>query len=100
MPISDRKYKRMTLANVNVAPLQRGVYALYAKRDLVFLGHAAGKGDTLRSRLRAHLTAAADGATHYKRETAPKPKARLKELLDEFVAEHGHPPAQNAQKKA
>ncbi len=99
MPIDDRKFKRLTLANVDVAPLKRGVYALYAKRELMFLGHAAGKGDTLRSRLRAHLSGATNGLTHYKRETAMQPKARLKALLEEYVAANGHPPAQNAAKK-
>lgn len=99
MPIDDRKFKRLTLANVDVAPLKRGVYALYAKRELVYLGHAVGKGDTLRSRLRTHLAAAAHGLTHYKRETSMQPKARLKALLDEYVAANGHPPAQNAAKK-
>lgn len=100
MPITDRKFKRLTLANVNLAPLQRGVYALYEKTDLVFLGHAVGRGDTLRSRLRSHLTAAAGSRTRYKRETSMKPKARLKVLLDEYVAENGHLPAHNAPKKA
>ncbi len=99
MPIDDPKFKRFTPANVDVAPLKRGVYALYAKRELVFLGHAAGNGDTLRSRLRAHLSGAATGFTHYKREPSQQPKARLRALLDEYIASNGRPPPENAAKR-
>jgi hypothetical protein len=96
MPISDRSFKRLTLENVNRAPRKRGVYALYVERTLVFLGHAGGAADTIRSRLRAHLRAKPAAGTRYKREPAPKPQERLQTLLREYVARHGSLPARNA----
>ncbi len=96
MPIADPKFKRLTPKNVDRAPLKRGVYALYADRTLVFLGQALGGGDTIRSRLRDHLSSKPQPATRYKREPSPTPKARLKKLLQEHVAAHGSLPTQNA----
>ena len=95
MPIADRSFKRLTVENVNKAPRKRGVYALYAEKTLVFLGHAAGKKDTIRSRLRAHLGATPQTATRYKRELTATPEVRLKGLLKEYVATHGKLPARN-----
>jgi hypothetical protein len=96
MPIDDRAFKKLTLENVNRAPRKRGVYALYVEKAMVFLGHATGKTDTIRSRLRGHLRTKVAAGTRYKRELAPNPRERLKVLLEEYVKAHGRPPAQNA----
>src|SRR5512143_3988420 len=96
MPIADRKFKRFTLENVNRSPRKKGVYALYAKSTLVYLGQAAGHGDTIRSRLCDHFAAGDRSVTRYKREPAVKPQVRLKKLLEEHVASFGHLPARNA----
>ncbi|HVG94000.1 MAG TPA: hypothetical protein VND21_06100 [Planctomycetota bacterium] len=100
MAIDDRKFKRLTLENVNRAPRKQGVYALYAHQTLVFLGLASGRAETIRSRLRAHLDGLAQGVTRYKREPSTVPQARLKELLAEHVAAHGALPVQNRGPKA
>jgi hypothetical protein len=96
MPIADRTFKRLTLQNVNRSPKKRGVYALYEDKTLVFLGHAAGHADTIRSRLRAHLRGKPKSLTRYKREPSKTPEARLKALLKEYLSAHGRPPTLNA----
>ena len=98
MPITDRAFKRLTEANVGKAPQKRGVYALYEEKDLVFLGSAAGKADTIRSRLRAHLASSPGAAMRYKREPHASPAARLKSLLGEYRKSHGKLPALNAKR--
>jgi hypothetical protein len=100
MAIDDRKFKRLTIENVNRAPRKRGVYALYAESELVFLGLAAGQSETIRSRLRQHLTTPTEGVTRYKREPSRVPESRLKELLAEHRARHGNLPSHNRARKA
>jgi hypothetical protein len=95
MAIDDRKFKRLKVENVDKAPRKPGVYALYDDKALIYLGRAAGKTDTLRSRLRTHLGAQPDGATRYKRELSEEPDARLKALLKEYTVAHGKPPRGN-----
>jgi hypothetical protein len=95
MPIDDATFKRLTVENVERSPRKRGVYALYANRKLLFLGQAGGEADTIRSRLRGHLTAANADVTRYKREASTSPAVRLKELLDEYLGRHGRLPALN-----
>jgi hypothetical protein len=97
MPIDDSSYKRLNAKNVNRSPKKRGVYALYAEGRLVFLGQAAGKEDTIRSRLRVHLGKGGAKETRYKREATRSPAARLRELLDEYVRAHGRLPSLNAE---
>jgi hypothetical protein len=96
LPIVEQGFKRLTLENVNRAPKKRGVYALYEEKTLVFLGIAEGRKDTIRSRLRAHLSADKGGTLRYKRETTAAPAARLKSLLVEYRKENGRLPARNA----
>jgi hypothetical protein len=95
MAIEDPKYKRLKVENVDKAPRRRGVYALYDDKALIYLGRAAGKSDTLRSRLRSHLDASPAGATRYKRELSAEPDARLKVLLKEYTAANGRAPRGN-----
>lgn len=99
MAILDSKFKRLNAPNVDKAPRKAGVYALYAGSTLVFLGQAAGRTDTIRSRLRAHLGVAAMGATRYKREVCEDPGSRCAELIAEHVAAHGGLPAGNARRR-
>jgi hypothetical protein len=95
MAISDERFRRLNLRNVQRAPRKRGVYALYADRVLLYLGMAGGGEDTIRSRLRTHLGGQAHGATRYKREPSPEPQVRLQVLLDEYASRYGCLPAQN-----
>ena len=96
LSISDEKFKRLKIENIDRAPRKPGVYALYEDRTLIFLGKASGKADTIRSRLRSHLGALPQGATRYKRELASDPEARLASLLAEYTAANGGPPRGNS----
>ena len=91
MPIDSRSYD-FTKKNVDLAPEEHGVYALYDRGELIYYGRAAGENVTIRSRLQDHLSGS-DGkrtksATHYAREVTGNPEAREKQLLEEYQAAH------------
>ena len=96
MTINDRRLRRLTLENVNRAPRKRGVYALYADGEPVYIGLAVGGTDTIRRRLRIHLRKNPKDVSAYRREPSATPEARHKALLAEHVAAHGAPPLRNA----
>jgi hypothetical protein len=106
MPITGGKYA-FTESNVNKAPAEHGVYALYDNTPLVtdfsgpfpsmrrhrgeltiYIGRASGDGVTIRSRLKSHYRGdeglCTVAATHYRREVTSDPIARESELLDEY----------------
>jgi hypothetical protein len=97
MTIADQNFRRFTLENVRRAPRKGGVYALYAKRTMLFLGVATGGGDTIRRRLKAHLAKGVGGATVYKREPSDSPAERMDVILAEHIAAHGAPPRVDAE---
>ncbi len=87
MPISDDRYS-FTAENLDKAPNEAGVYALYDGDSLIYIGRAQGGSVTIRSRLKDHK-AGRDGpctkaATSYKREVTSQSVSREKELLDEY----------------
>jgi hypothetical protein len=98
MPISGDRYA-FTEKNVNNAPDEHGVYALYDGDILIYYGRASGDGVTICSRLQSHFRGdegpCTQGATHYRREMTESPKHREKELLDEFAARFGRLPRCN-----
>jgi len=98
MPISGDKYGFIE-KNVNKAPDEHGVYALYDDETLIYYGRAAGEDVTIRSRLQSHFNgdegSCTQGATHYRREVTDWPKRREKELLDEFETKFGRLPRCN-----
>jgi hypothetical protein len=98
MPISGDRYA-FTEKNVNNAPDEHGVYALYDGDILIYYGRASGDGVTICSRLQSHFRGdegpCTQGATHYRREVTESPKHREKELLDEFEATFGRLPRCN-----
>ena len=98
MPISGDSYP-FTQDNVNKAPAQHGVYQLEEGSEITYIGRASGDGVTIRSRLQSHYRGdegpCTKAATHYQREVTNRPIAREKELLDEYVRQHGRLPACN-----
>ena len=87
MPIAGDTYP-FTEKNVNSAPVEAGVYALYDGHEIIYYGRATGDSVTIRSRLQDHH-AGREGycnqqATDYKRETTTRPVSREKELLEEY----------------
>ena len=92
MPITGERYA-FTKENVDRAPAERGVYALYDGSTLIYYGRAAGDYVTVRSRLQSHHSgregACTQGAATYRREVTTRPVAREKELLDEYKSANG-----------
>lgn len=74
--------------NVDKAPDEAGVYALYKENELIYYGRAQGNSVTIRTRLQAHLRgddgSCTRNATHYRREVCSNPVSREKELLEEY----------------
>lgn len=54
MPINGDKH-RFTARNVELAPEEPGVYALFDERDVAYYGRAEGGRDTIRARLGDHF---------------------------------------------
>ena len=87
MPIAGDEYL-FTEKNVNNAPDEAGVYALYDGDETIYYGRATGDTVTIRSRLQDHF-AGREGdctkqATDYRRETTTRAVSREKELLEEY----------------
>ncbi len=70
---------------VDDAPKTRGVFALWANDELVYLGHAAGGAVTIHSMLFEQLGKLAPDdpkrATHYSWEVCANPAEREKQLM-------------------
>ncbi len=99
MPISGSTYN-FTQDNVDRAPDEAGVYALYNNAVLIYVGRAQGGSVTIRSRLQDHYAGrdgeCTQGATTYARETTTRPVARERELLEEYERQHGRLPRCNS----
>ncbi len=98
MPISGDKYS-FTEKNMDRAPVEAGVYALYDGDEIIYYGRATGDTVTIRSRLQDHLAGregyCTKNATSYKRETTTRPVSREKELLEEHERTSGKLPRCN-----
>ena len=66
--------------NVDWAPEEAGVYALFDDQGVIYYGHAQGDSVTLRSRLQDHLSGGegrcTQAAVAYQREVSGNPAAR------------------------
>lgn len=86
MPIAAQK-RLFTRKNVELAPDQPGVYALYTDDGVAYYG-VTGPGETLRSRLAAHLqgqrTPGRGTATLFNFEVTHFPMSRERALLEEY----------------
>lgn len=98
MPITGNKIP-FTDTNVNRAPQEHGVYALFDDDITSYIGRAAGQSVTIRSRLQDHKAGregpCTKGASHYRREVTSRPIAREKELLQEYYNQNGRLPRCN-----
>jgi len=85
MPIRAER-QRFTRKNVELAPEQPGVYALYTDEGVAYYG-AARTGETLRSRLVAHLQGqqapGRGAAKSFNFEVTQFPMSRESALLEE-----------------
>jgi excinuclease UvrABC nuclease subunit len=91
MPIAGDKYP-FTWENIDKAPEQAGVYALYDGNEIIYYGRAQGDSVTIRSRLADHKSgregSCTKNASHYRREVTSRPVSREKELLEEYKKQH------------
>ncbi len=91
MPIGGTTYA-FSQENIDNAPDQAGVYALYDEGTLIYIGRATGGTVTIRSRLRDHKAGregpCTKSATHCKREVTTSPVKREEELLEEYKRTH------------
>jgi hypothetical protein len=81
-------------ALVLAAPDTPGVYELWEDDELLYVGGT--HGNTLRAELVHELYELERDATHFSWEICYSPRARERELLAEYEAEHHHPPKLNA----
>ena len=99
MPITRERFPFSTKL-IAGAPEEPGVFALWDDGEIIYLGHAQGRGTTIRSRLVDHFTGVAGPCTrrasHYSWEISLSPAAREAELLSEYHAAHSRLPRCNA----
>lgn len=87
--------------DIDHAPEEAGVYALYRGDSLIYIGRAEGglSMTTIRARLKNHQAGSfgplTKAATHYRCEVRPDPVARERELLREYEKLHGQLPRCN-----
>jgi hypothetical protein len=87
-------------ALIAAAPEEAGVYVLWQDGAVIYIGHALGRGTTIRSRLIDHFSGRAGACTrqttHYSWELVRDPAAREAALLREHHAAFQRPPRCNA----
>ena len=97
MPIRG-KLRRFTDKNISNSPRDIGVYVLYERGELIYIGKGDGENG-IRSRLQSHKRGdegrCTQRATSYKRERSKKPLARETYLLKEYYKKHGKLPRCN-----
>lgn len=78
---------RLTRNNVDQVPEAPGVYALYEGGQVIYVGAAIGRGETIRSRLREHLAGSQPPgratAKAFSYEVTRYPLSRERALLEE-----------------
>ena len=86
--------------NVDWAPEEAGVFALFDDEAVIYYGHAQGGAVTIRSRLQDHLSGkegrCTQAAVSYMREVTPTPAERERELVEDYLRTFGRLPRCNA----
>ncbi len=99
MPLPSELFP-ITARLIAAAQEAPGVYALWEEGDVIYLGHAQGRGITIRSRLVDHfagtLSPCTRRASHYSWEISLQPGPREAELLEEYRRAHARLPRCNA----
>ena len=82
------------------APEEPGVFVLWENGEVIYIGHAQGRGMTIRCRLVDHFTGNGSPCTrrasHYSWEISLRPAERELELLEEYRSSHARLPRCNA----
>jgi excinuclease UvrABC nuclease subunit len=99
MPMS-RELFPFTARLIAGAPEEPGVYALWEDGEIIYIGHAPGRGATIRSRLVDHFAGTVSPCTrrasHYSWEISLRPTVREGELLEEYRSANTRLPRCNA----
>ena len=93
MPIRSPKWF-FAAALVLVTPETPGVFELWDGDELVYVGATRGPRQSLRAALEREM--ALRRATYFSWEITYQAAERERELLDEYIAEHHHPPRLNS----
>lgn len=88
-----------TPQNLSRAPAQAGIYVLYERGIIIYVGRAQGGNSTIRNRLQSHR-AGREGPctrnfTHYRYETTRADVTRERELLRAYRQRHNRLPRCN-----
>jgi len=90
--------RSFTQENADNSPTDDGVYALYDEGVTIYIGKGDG-ANGIRTRLQAHKRgdegSCTKNASHYRREACSNPKARERELLQEYKDANGKLPRCN-----
>ena len=101
MPLPDEQFP-FTARLIAGAPEQAGVYALWHAGAVIYIGHAKGRGATIRSQLVEHFTgtlgACTRRASHYSWRISRDPAAAERDLLAEYRTANSRLPSCNARK--
>lgn len=90
-------------AMIQDAPDWKGVYVLWSRGVPLAVGHARGRGDSIRSRLLAHRSRAESAGmaavTHYSWEICANPLKREAELVEELGLARRASPAEQRENR-
>lgn len=88
-----------TRANVELVPQIQGIYCLYAKERLIYIGCTLPGGAGMRQRLMRHLDgeggAWKERASHFAIEVTDQPTEKRWLLLNAYFNQHGVAPLYN-----
>ncbi len=99
MPVPSELFP-FTARLIAGAPEEPGIYVLWEDGEVIYIGHAQGRGTTIRSRLVDHfagtLSPCTRRASHYSWEISLKPAPRELELIEEYRRANTRLPRCNA----
>jgi excinuclease UvrABC nuclease subunit len=99
MPVPSELFP-FTARLIAGSPEEPGIYVLWEDGDVIYIGHAQGRGITIRSRLVDHfagtLSPCTRRASHYSWEISLKPAPREQELIEEYRRANTRLPRCNA----
>ncbi len=96
MPISGPAY-RFEQRIIIGAPVAEGIYALWSREEMIYVGSAAS-GTTIKAQLLEHFAGrnpCTAHATHYTWELSLRPTAREAQVLNDFKEAFGRVPLCN-----
>ena len=98
MAATDKQFP-FSAALIAAAPEEPGVYLLWQEGEVIYIGRAAGRDTTIRSRLVDHFSGregvCTRSTTHYSWELSRDPAEREAQLLQEHLSRFERAPRCN-----